>query len=516
MRGCLPPNMGGQDCSLAGKKGNQSCVRGTDPKLLFDVTALLITSTALGSAAEVSVAPAATTISEIVPIESQAFALVHSAVPASDAGVPPVTITTASSLVDPGAIAHGIPISVLEIPVSNPTEVRSLAGISFVRGLAALSASQIDKIVSDDPGVITKVLGAPPSAADVSTLWATLSPDTRSKLVATAPHLVGSLDGFPASVRNTANREWVSKSISSLKSKMSAVTGRVLAASDQHTLDMLTKVDTALKPTKNGPTRTLLSVDPTGEGKAVIVLGNLQTADYVTYMVPGMFYTVDGQLGAWTGDAADLYKQQVTWLHRLSTDDPSDAHKTVAVVAWMGYQTPDLTNIGSLALADTAKVTLTRDVEAMQAQRVDNPAFTTIIAHSYGSTAALMALTDSQLTVNALVLVGTPGSSAQSAKDLSVLNNNVWVGAAAWDPVTTSAFFGSDPSAQSYGAHKLGVGGGTDVITGKPLGQSIGHNEYFDPNTESIRNMALVGIDQGGLVLRGDAADAHRTLTIAK
>jgi hypothetical protein len=285
-----------------------------------------------------------------------------------------------------------------------------------------------------------------------------------------------------------------------LKNQIPSVAGRALAESDQHELHMLTMVQAALKPTKGGPARTLLSADPAGEGKAVIVLGNLQKADYVTYLVPGMFYTVDGQLGAWTGDAADLYKQQTAWIKRLNASDPTSAHKTVAVVAWMGYQTPDLTNIGSLDLANQERDALSSSIETLQLQRAGHLPYTTIVAHSYGSTGALMALTQDNFSVNALVLVGTPGSAAQSAKDLDVKNTNVWVGSAAWDPVPTSAFFGSDPSSPSYDAHTMGVNGGTDSITGTKLGQSIGHNEYFDPGTESMRNMALIGINEARLV----------------
>jgi pimeloyl-ACP methyl ester carboxylesterase len=166
----------------------------------------------------------------------------------------------------------------------------------------------------------------------------------------------------------------------------------------------------------------------------------------------------------------------------------------------MGYQTPDLTNIGSLDLANRARDALSSSVESLQQQRAGHLPYTTIVAHSYGSTAALMALTQYNFKVDALVLVGTPGSAAQSAKDLHVANTNVWVGSAAWDPVPTSAFFGSDPSSPSYGAHTMGVGGGTDAITGAKLGQSVGHNEYFDPGTESMRNMALIGIGRPDLV----------------
>ncbi|HEX4057864.1 MAG TPA: alpha/beta fold hydrolase [Galbitalea sp.] len=469
--------------------------------MLFDVTALVLTSAALGHAAEASVAPASSSIVATLNTGS---------------AVPPITITPASSAVDPGSIGHGIPVSTFEVHPTNPAQLRTLSGITLIRAFAGLSPAAIDKIVTSDPGIIQKVLDAPPSAKDASALWASFTQETRSKLITSAPRLVGNLSGLPVSVRDDANRLWVSRSITDLKSKLADVDGRAVAESDIQTLQTLTRVLAEVKTTKHGPARELLSVDPAGEGKAVIVLGNLQTANYVTYMVPGMFYTVDGQLGAWTGDAADLYSLQKKWLSRLAAQNPADAGKSVAVVAWMGYETPNLTNVGSLDAADQARDALARDIEAMQTQRAGNQPYTTIVAHSYGSTAALMALTQYDFSVNALVLVGTPGSPAQSAKDLHVKNTNVWVGSAAWDPVPTSAFFGSDPSAPSYDAHTMGVAGGTDVITGQTLAQSLGHNEYFDPNTESIRNMALIGIDQSELVMRGDAADEGRTLALAR
>ena len=471
------------------------------PELLFDVTALIVTSTALGHAAEASSVPVTVSIS--APLHP------------SDSA-PPVTVNTASSIVDPGSTSHGIPITTLEIPLTTVSKVRALSGVAFVEGLSTLSPAQIDKIISGDPQQIEKILNSPPSAKDVTAAWAGMSTKTQAKLLKSAPQLVGNLEGVPVSIRNVANRTWVTQSIDSLKSKMASVAGRAVAQSDQQELQMLTRVDAALKRTKNGPERSLLSINPSGQGKAVIVIGNIQTANYVTYMVPGLFNTVDGQLGAWTGAAANLYSQQVAWLNRLKSVDPSDAHKSVAVVAWMGYQTPDLTNVASLQLANQAKDAMTRDVEAMQELRTGNEPFTTIIAHSYGSTAALMALSDGNFSVNALVVVGSPGSAAQSAKDLDVKHTNVWVGSAAWDPVPTSAFFGSDPSSPSYGAHTMGVNGGTDIITGKTLTQSLGHNGYFDPDSESVRNMALIGIDQAQLVMQGDAADSSRTLAGAK
>ena len=68
--------------------------------MLFDVAALLLTSAALGPAAEASAAPASYSAS--APLD-----------PGNN--VPPVTIIGAGGLVDPSAIAHGIPVSTFEI-----------------------------------------------------------------------------------------------------------------------------------------------------------------------------------------------------------------------------------------------------------------------------------------------------------------------------------------------------------------------------------------------------------------
>jgi hypothetical protein len=84
--------------------------------------------------------------------------------------------------------------------------------------------------------------------------------------------------------------------------------------------------------------------------------------------------------------------------------------------------------------------------------------------------------------------------------ELHVRNGNVYVGEAAWDPIPNSSYFGSDPGAVAYGAKPLGVNGTTDMITHALLLASTGHNEYFSPGTESMRNFALIGINKGEYV----------------
>jgi hypothetical protein len=460
--------------------------------LLFDVAALLITSAALGPAAEAFGVPENSSITITVP--------------AAGGGLPPLSPlfdgVIIGNQVDPSSISHPVSLSTFAVTRVSTPELKTLTGIPLLSALAVLPRTRIASFISRNPSVVTNLLASPPASREVSSLWQSLGHSAQNALAASAPRLVGNLDGFPAGVRNTANRAWVKQSMHSLGTKLSAIGGRAQSANARHELQMFGEVKTALRTSKSGPPKSLLSVDPSGQGTAAIVIGNIKTADYVTYMVPGMFFKVNGQIDDWTNDATDLYNQQVSWLKRLDSTKPGGAHKTVAVVAWMGYQTPDLTNIGALDLAYQGRDALARVVEGMQAERVGNQPYTTIVAHSYGSTAALMALTEYDFKVDALAVVGCPGSAAQSVKDLHVRGGNMFVGSAAWDPVPNSAWFGSDPASPSYGAKTMAVGGGTDAITHKKLGGSIGHNEYFDAGSESLRNMALIGINEGKLVMR--------------
>ena len=61
----------------------------------------------------------------------------------------------------------------------------------------------------------------------------------------------------------------------------------------------------------------------------------------------------------------------------------------------------------------------------------------------------------------------------------------------------------------------MSVRGGIDVVTNQVLVGSTGHNEYFSPGTEAMRNMALVGIDKAELVTDGTERDSGRTLALA-
>ncbi len=244
--------------------------------------------------------------------------------------------------------------------------------------------------------------------------------------------------------------------------------------------------------------------------QAQVVVGDLATADYVSYLVPGMFFTVQGQMYDWTVIAQDLQAQQTAWLATLSGRDPTLSGKTAATVAWIGYATPGVLDIASLDRAKIGAKFLGNAIQGIRAVRSASQPFVSLVTHSYGSTAAMMALANGGMTVDALAIIGSPGSAAQSAASLAVKNGNVFVGEAAWDPIVNTAFYGSDPGSRSFGARKLDVAAATDPITGKSLAAAVGHLGYFDTGTTAMRNLALIGLDQGALVSSGSSTDARR------
>ena len=194
---------------------------------------------------------------------------------------------------------------------------------------------------------------------------------------------------------------------------------------------------------------------------------------------------------------------------------------TVATFAWIGYQTPNIVNVASMDLARDGEASLTASLEGLRAERAARTVtgadgtvtpgpqpFVAVLAHSYGSTAAMLSLQDDAVSVDALAIVGSPGSPARSVNQLKVANGNVWVGAADTDPVPQTGLFGSQPLSASYGAHRFGVNGASDPVTGSALRGAVGHNDYFVTGTESLRNMVLIGINRGDLVLGTDGSAA--------
>ena len=455
--------------------------------MLLAVTALLSTSVMLGIVAEASSVSGIVSETQMNAAWSNALEGAGSAtfaLPAPEQGVPAPFIGPRPE--GPGA------------------DLPQLRGTALLSGLAVLSRSELREFARENSDAVADLVANPPAARDVAAWWAGSSRTGRSALLATLPGLIGQLEGLPYAVRDDANRKLLSVSERDIRDRMSGSIGR--AERDELTtrLHMLDEIDLALAGGTADAPRVLVSLDPTGEGRAVIAVGDLATADYVSYLVPGMFFGVDAQIVAWSDTAAELAEEQQDWLRRLDPD--SDA--TVATIAWIGYETPTLVNVASMELAREGRDVLTDSLTGMRIARGDDQPYVSILAHSYGSTAALLALEENDVSVDALAMVGSPGSPARTVEELHVTGGNVWVGGAEWDPIPASGAFGSQPMSVEYGAHHFGVDGGFDPLTQEQLSGALAHNDYFVAGGESFRNLALIGIGQGRYVLDNDGVPA--------
>ena len=474
--------------------------------MLFD-TAILSTSVATSSVAEAFALPEISfqVVISSLPTDQNPLALLLSTSVASRVAAPPLIAaipTALSAPADQPQLAPGVPqlasAAVGQTVRVSPAKLSSLTGMGLLDQLALLPADELSTFTSQHADAVTKLIASQPGAKKVSAWWSGLDATARSELMTGSPSLVGNLEGVPFGLRDVANRRYLDTTIIALQTMSGEGRSELLDA--QHQLHMLTQVQDALVSPPGSPERYLLTVDPDGDGTAAIVIGDLSSADYVSYLIPGMFYTVDGQMVPWTAAAQSYYDTQKAWIARLGAVDPSLADATVATVAWLGYQTPSMVNFTSLELAYKGSAAITTAVNGLRALRGADQPFLSLIAHSYGSTAAMMALSDNGITVDALAVVGSPGSSARSAAELGVAGDNVYVGEAPWDQVKDSAFFGTDPGSTAFGAHAFSVDGGTDPLTGGALLGSSGHNEYFVAGSESMRNLALVGLGRGQLI----------------
>lgn len=156
--------------------------------------------------------------------------------------------------------------------------------------------------------------------------WRELSDDDRRIYLTGDPERIGALDGLPAADRDRANqlvlRNFIGDNVNHSEQD-----------NPQHAtaLMLLNKLEGA----ESNPQHKrlyLLSVDPGGDGKAAVSIGNPDAAAHTAVLVPGVGTELDDIGGLIR--RADRLQEAAFELER----DKSD----IAVVAWLGYDTPSL------------------------------------------------------------------------------------------------------------------------------------------------------------------------------
>jgi hypothetical protein len=283
--------------------------------------------------------------------------------------------------------------------------------------------------------------------------WATLSPAAREAVVAAAPAAIGSLDGVPAWARDRANRLLLERALADPSLPPEAArTARVVAARIQ-------------AEESAGRTVQLHLLDLAGD-RVVLSLGDLDTADAVAVLVPGVFTTPADDLGAQVGDA-----QAVAAVSRAQMPG-----LMVATVVWLGYRTPQsplaMANRSAAQRGGTALAATLDGLSAARAAAGGPLPRTTVLAHSYGTVVVDEAADlPGRLAADAVVLLGSPGMEDDAA---SLEVPEVYDAAAANDPVAALGWFGVPTGFDLYGSAGLETHPG------------MGHSDYYDAEAPTL------------------------------
>jgi hypothetical protein len=293
-----------------------------------------------------------------------------------------------------------------------------------------------------EPAPPVPVRSRPP---EVAAWWAGLSLPAQLAAVHAAPTVLGRLDGLPAWARDRANRLVLARAL-----REPAVPSPARAVARE--------VDRRLAAEElRGRQAQLHLLDLAGD-RVVLGLGDLDTADAVALLVPGVGNSPGDDLGDLVRHAAD-----VAAAARAAAPDLA-----VATVVWLGYRPPGFPGLAARTAARTGGAALARDLDGLSAARAVTgrpPPRTTVLAHSYGTVVVDEAADEAgRLRADAVVLLGSPGME-DDARSLEVAD--VFDAGSPLDAVTALGYFGS-PTSVAYGSTAL------------PLDPWTGHSDYYD------------------------------------
>ncbi|SIN78013.1 alpha/beta hydrolase [Agromyces cerinus] len=407
----------------------------------------------------------------------------------------------------------------------------------LLQRLAQLTPMELLTLARTHPELLEQLRTSPPEASDVAEWWAGLGGEyddagsyipsaLQSALIAAAPGVIGNLGGVAYGARDQANRIWLAAQIAEAEAAVDlagaldpgpGAAGQPmnqfhLAAEGARTrLTALENIDAAVNGTRDEVQRQLIGLTADVPPLAQVSIGNLDLAENVSFLVPGMgTTTTDGVVG-WARAGQNLYDMQLS----------VESGTRHAVIAWIGYETPPVPdtenmNFGVL-MGDYARAggeRLNVDIDAYNAVSGTRETQLNVVAHSYGTTTAADALAAADQGVDAFVMIGSAGiePSIESVHDLHA--ELVFAGQARDVAPKLEAGLGDEwawtgregshrlnPMDESFGATRFGTNG----VPGSPdLNATTAHDPmvrgdgygYLESNSESLMNIALATTQQ--------------------
>jgi uncharacterized protein YukE len=312
---------------------------------------------------------------------------------------------------------------VLGVAVGYAGTLAAMSDADFLRAVAGMPP---EVLAAQDQAVADRIAGMPPEV--VQAWWDGLGgrgtagehSAAQDALVTALPAVIGNLNGVPYWARDQANRlsaqrayEQAKEAVKAAKEDLKAAIGRTAQLAAQQKLnaaerryDQLKNFVAGVRTGLNGVDgmpRQMVSFSDAQPPLGAISIGDLDTADNVSYLVPGMGTTL----------------QDTTVLMRASanvaaTQRLSEAGQNTAMVSWIGYEAPgNVLTTGDPGVfgeshARAGAERLADDLGGFRAIRPDTTL--NVVAHSYGSTTAAITLHDHpELGVHSFVTHGSAG-----------------------------------------------------------------------------------------------------------
>lgn len=360
------------------------------------------------------------------------------------------------------------------------------------------------------------------SPAEVHAWWESLTPLRQEQVLWEFPDLVGRMDGIPISDRDVANRTVLERDRGLLQQQLSEIEaseeflwkaipqGRFLdvypeaedpraaledelrrLASERAELPGKLRGIDAITSRLNDPGRPdayLIGFSSDGDGRAIVSVGNPDTADNVLTYVPG------------TGEQLSSAGAGLLRTEEMAKDAARAAGgEKTSVVYWYGYDAPDsISDAGGESYAEGGGPVLDSFQSGLRATHDgESSSRNTVLGHSYGSTVIGHAARDSDFDADAVVFVGSPGVGVDHASELTgVRPDQVWATTAKHDIIGLVPDWGfthgKDPSEADFGARVFRSDPGSFFdMTGA-------HSAYWNEENIARENIAMIVTGQAG------------------
>jgi len=310
--------------------------------------------------------------------------------------------------------------------------------------------------------------------ARLARFFASLTDAQRARLARRYPLTVGNMNGAPVDLRYRANRIALGQArgveLKRMHDTRLTPAGQHEAGRRKNRFEALMRED-----------RHILAFDPEGSGRVAEVFGDLDRAERVSVVVPGVdthlltFQRAYRKFSAPVGMAKSLY----------AAERAASPTTRTAVIAWADYTAPSGIGMDAATArrAEDGAVRLTALVRALPG---DAPV--SLFCHSYGSVVCGVAAHTLPDRVADIAVAGSPGMRVAKAAHLGT-SARVWAMRDADDWIQDVPYL--DLGGLGHGADPMSAAFGARLLSAR---DAEGHAGYFEPGTDSLANLAEIGV----------------------